>query len=77
MKNIVTAGLVSIVAFHSINAIAQEAENLPEDTFQENEMYLEEIRIACEAEAAGLPDAQDYFDQCVRAMKQSFSGAQD
>ena len=77
MKNSITAGLTAIAALCTVNAIAQEPDDSVAGTVQDSEMYLEEIRIACEAEAAGLPDAHNYIEQCIKNMQQGFAGAQD
>ena len=77
MKNIIAAGLAAIAAMYAINAVAQETDEVADDTTQGSDMYLEEIRVTCEAEAAGLPDAQAYIEECINNMKQSFTGAQE
>ena len=77
MKDMIAAGFAAIAAFYAINSLAQETDQDGQDTAQGSDMYLEEIRAACEAEAAGLPDAQAYIETCVNDMRQSFSGAQD
>lgn len=77
MKNMISAGLAAIAAVYAINAIAQETDEGVDDTGQGSEMYLEEIRVTCEAEAAGLPDAQAYIEECINNMKQSFTSEQE
>ena len=77
MKKMIAAGLAAIAALYAINAVAQEADESGADTAHGSDMYLEEIRVACEAEAAGIPDAQAYIEECINNMKQSFTDAQD
>lgn len=77
MKYMIAGALSVIAALHVVNAVAQEPDDSAADTSQDSEMYLEQIRAACETEAVGLPDAQDYIEQCISNMKQSFTGAQE
>ena len=77
MKYMIAGVLAVSAALHTVNAVAQEADDSATDTSQDSEIYLEEIRIACEGEAVGLPDAQDYIEQCINNMKQSFTSAQE
>jgi hypothetical protein len=77
MKELIVTGLAAIAALHTVNAIAQQPDEDAAGTAQDSEIYLEEIRVACEAEAAGLPDAEQYINECIKSMKQSFTDAQD
>jgi ribosomal protein L7/L12 len=73
MKTISSLIILFIAAQASPNLFAEEAENTPVDAYTDSDAYLEEIKATCEAEAAGLPDAEDYVKNCIKAMKQSFS----
>ena len=73
MKTISSLIFLFIAAQASPNLFAEEAENTPVDASTDSDAYLEEIKATCEAEAAGLPDADDYVKNCIEAMKQSFS----
>jgi len=73
MKTISSLIFLFIAAQASANLFAEEAENTPVDASTDSDAYLEEIKATCEAEAAGLPDAEDYIKNCIKAMKQSFS----
>ena len=77
MNDSITAGLAVIATLYAVNALAQETDNNTAATAQDSEIYLEEIRTACEAEAAGLLDAQDYIEQCVKDLTKSFTGTND
>jgi hypothetical protein len=77
MKTFISISLASITALYTLNAIAQEPEDTGSSSAQDTEMYIEEIRRTCEAEAAGLPDAEAYISECINNMKQSFTGQQD
>ena len=77
MRDLIAAGVVSIASLLAVNAAAQAPDETPQEATQETEMYVDEIRTACEAEAVGLADAQDYIRQCMKDMQQSFTGAQD
>jgi len=73
MKTILPFIFLFIAAQVSPNLFAEEAENSSVDVSTDSDAYLEEIKATCEAEAAGLPDADDYIKNCIEAMKQSFS----
>jgi hypothetical protein len=73
MKTISSLIFLFIAAQASTNLFAEEAENIPAEASTDSDAYLEEIKATCEAEAAGLPDADDYIKNCIEAMKQSFS----
>ena len=73
MKTILSLIFLFIAAQASPNLFAEEAENTPADASIDSDAYLEEIKATCEAEAVGLPDADDYVKNCIEAMKQSFS----
>jgi hypothetical protein len=73
MKTISTLIALFIAAQASPNLFAEEAENTSVDVSTDSDAYLEEIKATCEAEAEGLPDADDYVRNCIEAMKQSFS----
>jgi hypothetical protein len=73
MKTISTLIVLFIVAQASPNLFAEEAENTSADVTLDSDAYLDEIKATCEAEAAGLPDEDDYVKNCIEAMKQSFS----
>ena len=77
MKDIITVGLVTIATLFALGAAAQEPDDGAYRTPEDSEMYQDEIRVACEAEAIGLPDAQEYVAQCIKAMTQGFAGEQD
>jgi len=77
MKAIITLSLASVTALYTMNTFAQEPEDTGSSSAQDSEMYTEEIRRTCEAEAAGLPDAEAYIRECVNNMKQSFTGQHD
>ncbi|MGB5276909.1 MAG: hypothetical protein WBO73_15075 [Gammaproteobacteria bacterium] len=76
MKAIIIPVLASITALSTMNSFAQEPDDTDSAT-QESDMYLKEIRRTCEAEAAGLPDAEAYIRDCINTMKQSFTDQQD
>lgn len=73
MKTLSTLIFLFITAQASPNLFAEEAENTPVDVSTDSDAYLEEIKATCEAEAEGLADANDYVNNCIEAMKQSFS----
>ncbi len=73
MKIVLPLIVLLIAAQASPNLFAEESENLPVDVSTDSDAYLEEIKATCEAEAAGLPDADEYIKDCIEAMKQSFS----
>ena len=73
MKIVLPLIVLLIAAQASPNLFAEESENLPVDATTDSDAYLEEIKATCEAEAAGLPDADEYIKDCIEAMKQSFS----
>ena len=73
MKTISSLIILLIVAQASPNLFAEEAENTTVDVSTDSDAYLEEIKATCEAEAAGLSDADDYVRDCIEAMKRSFS----
>jgi hypothetical protein len=73
MKTLLSLILLFIAAQASPNLFAEDAENTTGDVAIDSDAYLEEIKATCEAEAAGLPDADDYIKNCIEAMKQSFS----
>jgi len=77
MKTFISISLVSITALCTLNALAQEPEDTGSSSAQDSEMYIEEIRRTCEAEATGLPDAEAYISECINNMKQSFTGQHD
>lgn len=77
MKAVITIMLASVTVLYSLHGSAQEAEETADSSGQGSEMYLDEIRSTCEAEAAGLPDADAYIRECIDSMKKSFSGQQD
>lgn len=77
MKTNITAALVAIAALYATQTNAQDAGDTDGSTAQESEMYLEEIKRTCQAEADGLPDAEAYISECIKNMKQSFSGSQE
>lgn len=65
--------IVLFFALHiSPNLFAEEAENTIIDVAKDSDIYLEEIKTTCQAEAAGLPDADDYIKNCIEIMKESF-----
>lgn len=65
--------IVLFIALHiSPNLFAEEAENTIIDVAKDSDIYLEEIKTTCQAEAAGLPDADDYIKNCIEIMKESF-----
>lgn len=55
------------------NLFAEEVENTIIDVARDSDIYLEEIKTTCQAEAAGLPDADDYIKNCIEIMKDNFS----
>ena len=73
MKTISSLIFLFIAAQASPNLFAEDAENTPVDVSTDSDVYLEEIKASCEAEAEGLPDAAEYVKDCIAAMKQSFS----
>jgi len=73
MKTILPFIFLFIAAQASPNLFAEEAENTSVDVSTDSDAYLEEIKATCEAEAVGLPDADDYVRNCIETMKQSFS----
>ena len=73
MKTISPLIVLCIAAQAAPNLFAEEIENTPVDDAKDSEVYLNEIKATCEAEAAGLPDADDYVKNCIENMKQSFS----
>ena len=73
MKTILPLIVLFFAAQASPNLFAEEAENTSVDISTDSDAYLEEIKATCEAEAAGLADADDYVENCIEAMKQSFS----
>ncbi len=77
MKTVSIAG-ACILALCATPAFAVEADNAESEAAvkQESEMYLNEIRATCEAEAEGLPDAEEYVRNCINMMKQEFSESQ-
>ena len=77
MKRVSIAG-ACILALCAAQAFAAEGDNAePEAAVeQESELYLNEIRTTCEAEAEGLPDAEEYVRNCINMMKQEFSASQ-
>ena len=77
MKAMITTGLATIAALYIVTAGTQERDDSGAGTSQGGEIYLGEIRVACEAEATGLVDQQNYIEQCIKNMKQSFTGAHD
>ena len=77
MKAIITLILALTTVLFTLHSSAQEADDTGGSSDQGSEMYLDEIRSTCEAEAAGLPDAEAYIRDCVESMKKSFSGQQD
>ena len=77
MKAIVIFIVASLTVLYSLNTIAQETGEAGNDDAQDSQMYLEEIRSTCEAEAAGLPDAEAYIRECINNMMQSFANPQE
>jgi len=73
MKTILSLIVLFITAQTSPNLFAEEAETTSYGVSTDSDAYLEEIKATCEAEAAGLPDADDYIKNCIESMKQSFS----
>ena len=73
MKAVFTIQLIMIAALSPVNGFAQESLDPAENAREDGEMYLDEIRATCEAEAAGLPDAQAYVAECIRNLKRSFA----
>lgn len=73
MKTISTFIVLFLAAHASPHLFAEEADNTSVDVTTDSDAYLEEIKATCEAEAEGLPDANDYVINCIEAMKQSFS----
>ena len=73
MKTALSLLVLFIAVQASPNLFAEEAENTTEDVTKDSDAYLEEIKASCEAEAAGLSDAEDYIKNCIEIMKQSFS----
>jgi hypothetical protein len=73
MKPISSWIILFIAALSAPNLLAEKAENTAADISTDSDAYLEEIKTTCEAEAAGLPDADDYIKDCIEAMKQSFA----
>lgn len=73
MKTIASLIILLAAALAAPNLFAEEAENTTADVTTDSDAYLEEIKATCEAEAVGLPDADDYVKNCIEAMKQSFS----
>jgi hypothetical protein len=73
MKAVSSLTILIITALPAINLIAQEAENSIVDSTDDSNAYLEEIKTACQLEAEGLPDANEYVKNCIEIMKASFS----
>jgi hypothetical protein len=73
MRTVLSLIVLFIAVQASPNLFAEEAENTTEDAVKDSDTYLAEIKATCEAEAAGLPDAEDYIKNCIEIMKQSFS----
>jgi len=73
MKTVLSLIVLFIAVQASPNLFAEEPENTTEDVAKDSDAYLEEIKATCEAEAAGLPDAEDYIKNCIDIMNKSFS----
>lgn len=51
-----------------------QVENIQfEQNSSDSELYLEEIKMTCHSEAAGLDDADAYIRECIANMKKNFS----
>ena len=51
-----------------------QVENIQfQEITSDSELYLEEIRMTCQSEAAGLDDADAYVKECIENMKKNFS----
>ena len=77
MKAIITLSIASLAALYTMDLLAQEAGDTDNNVAQDSDIYVEEIRSTCEAEAAGLPDAEAYIRECINNMMQSFANPQE
>ena len=73
MKVILSLMVLITLAQAAPNLLAEETETITADVTKDSDIYLEEIKTICESEAAGLPDADDYIQNCIEIMKDNFS----
>ena len=70
----VTTSLIFLLvtALPATNIFAEESENVMAETAEANDSYLEEMKTACQQEAAGLDNADEYVKNCIDTMKEAF-----
>ena len=81
MKTIHSLLIVALSALFASPIIAEETdyveptqvENIQVETISDSEIYLEEIKMTCRSEAAGLADEEAYVKECIENMKKNFS----
>lgn len=55
------------------DALAEESAEQASYSAQDADMYIEEIRSTCMAEAEGMDEAETYISECIKNMKLGFT----
>ena len=73
MTTILRLTTVIITALASCNLLADDVDTKVNEDEEYNNPYFEEIASYCKAEAAGLPEADDYIKECIETNAGSTS----